>query len=1397
MYNPISTYRIQFHKGFNFEDFKASFVYLKKLGFGTVYASPIFESTPGSKHGYDGINPYHINPEIGSEIELRQLSEKLKEQGIGWLQDIVPNHMAFNTGNKWLNDVLEKGKKSRYAYFFDIGWSSELYQGRLMVPFLSSSLEDVIQNIELTVVYEKEDLAFKYFESSYPLNLLSYLTVLEAGDSGVAELNDIRKRVGALEEIENPAVYEIEWNSIRENLRSRIEAKGIEDLLNIINADKKILLQLAEAQHYRLVHWQETDTRINYRRFFTVNSLICLNMHFEGVFSHFHSYIKTLTEEGLFDGLRIDHIDGLYDPARYLQQLKNLFRESKYLIVEKILAANEELPHEWPVQGNTGYDFLAMVNNLFTDKNGEQPLNLFYQEISNEPVPVSLQVREKKSYILYHHMNGELDNLYRLFMQLVTSGGYKEIRAEDIRTTIAEFLIHFPVYRFYGSHFPFSDEESKKITAVFSDMRVSRPDLASPIRLMENLLIPAAGTVISMQHEKILHFYQRCMQYTGPLMAKGVEDTLMYSYNRFISHNEVGDSPESFGCTISQFHELMKSRQQKWPLSLNATSTHDTKRGEDVRARLNILSELSAEWIEKVKEWRELNATTRSDGPDANDEYFIYQTLVGSFPIDGYDDKDYDKRLSAYLQKSMRESKRHSNWTKPNEAYEASTRKFAMALLQKQTQFWNSFHAFVQQVSDLAIINSLAQVLLKFTCPGVPDVYQGTELWDLSLVDPDNRRPVDYAKREIILNELMEQEQVEVLQHLWLTRRDGRIKLWLTHFLLQLRKQNKALFANGSYFPLKVKGKFKDKILAFARIHKKRALIVVVPVQIARISKAQDIDPVNIQWKDTHIILPPRLRGEFSNLVASIKGSGKSRLNVSDIFETVPFAILEMKLEERDRNSGILLHITSLPSSYGIGDLGPEAKNFANFLNRTGQKYWQLLPVNPTEAGQGHSPYSAVSSHAGNTLLISPDLLLQQGLLSEKDLAECRLESAMKANYEDAERNKTLLLDIAWKNNVTRADKKQESFEIFCNDEKEWLDDFAYYMLLKKINEGRPWYEWPEEYKFRNTGSLSALQRDHEDELKAIKWFQFLFYQQWNDLKKYCNDLGIKLIGDLPFYISYDSSDVWSHSEIFSIDEQGKRIGVAGVPPDAFSADGQLWGMPVFRWDILKEKGYSWWINRLKNNRRLFDLVRLDHFRAFSDYWEVPATESTARNGEWKSGPGAEFLKTMKAAMGELPFIAEDLGDIDEPVLKLRDEFNLPGMKVLQFAFGDDFSESDYIPHQYKHNFIVYTGTHDNNTTRGWFRTDADDQVKERIQRYLGRHVSEDEIADVFCRLAMSSVAKTAIIPIQDLLGLDESGRMNIPSVGENNWSWRLLPGQINQDVEIKLIEWTIIYDRG
>ncbi|GAB3256373.1 hypothetical protein GCM10027347_18150 [Larkinella harenae] len=1408
MNNPITTYRIQFHKQFTFSDFEKALPYLQKLGIGAVYASPIFESVPGSQHGYDGTNPLQINPEIGTEQQLRKLSKALRKQNIGWVQDIVPNHMAFHPNNPWLMDVLEKGPLSRYVAFFDTVWSSQLFHGRLSVPFLGAPLDEVIENRELKVAFEDGRLVLKYYDSAYPLRLRSYPTVLQASDQPMPDsLQGFLDQLRALQLVEEPEAYALGMNELRQQLTALRKNPATKAYLNAclktINQQPDRIRQLSDEQVYRLSFYAETDQRINFRRFFTVTSLIGLNMQNEQVFEHFHQFIKTLLDDGVFSGLRIDHIDGLYDPSRYLEQLRTLVGDSVPIIVEKILEAGEPLPKSWPIQGASGYEYLALVNNLFTQQASEKPFTTFYRQLVGDNTPVSRQILDKKAYILYEHMRGELTNLYQLFLELSLADEttLPTLPPETLQEAIGAFLIYCPVYRYYGTVFPLESEEASAIQDILEQIRQDQPKLKTAIDLLEEILLNAPRKGDEDYNQRVARFYKRCMQVTGPLMAKGVEDTLMYTYNRFIGHNEVGDAPEAFGISPADFHQIMQDRQEHWSLALNATSTHDTKRGEDVRARLNVLTDWPDRWLETVQEWQQLNADLKQNGaPDANDEYFIYQTLIGAYPMPGQDEDDFENRIQEYLEKALREAKQHSNWSSPDTEYEAAAKSFAVGLLNKKRSFWKHFQKFHREIADFGIINSLAQLVLKSTCPGVPDVYQGSELWDLSLVDPDNRRPVDYDQRQRWLDELLEADPAQsdaLLDDLWQNRYDARIKLWLTHSLLNERRQQPELFARGHYIPLVVEGRYKDHVLAFARRYKRTWLVVAVPLHLATLSQQQKRNVTALDWKDTRIILPAEAPDEWQHIFLKTDGQGEGELLVNDIFSHLPVAVLRLAQPITSRSAGLLLPVSSLPSAFGIGDLGPEARKFADFLNRSRQKYWQILPLNPTEAGAGHSPYSTYSSMAGNTLLLSPELLVQDGLLEPEEIANHQLPATNQVDYDEAKRIRRVLFDKAYQAFIQKQEMELHThFQQFCQKQQYWLDDFALYLALKQTHNGQAWYQWPTKYKLRDSEALQAFSERQADLIQKVRWEQFLFDRQWQDLKTYCHDRDIQLLGDLPFYVSYDSADVWAHPDIFSIDEEGNLVTVAGVPPDYFNANGQLWGMPVFRWDRLKERGYDWWIQRIHKNAELFDLVRIDHFRALSAYWEVPANETTAIPGHWRPGPGVAFFQALQKSLGNLALIAEDLGDITEDVYELRDAFQLPGMKVIQFAFNEKLAVSPHSPHNYTPNFIAYTGTHDNNTTRGWYRQNLSESDRKKLRQYAQKPVSEQNVHQVLGQLIYASVAQTVILPVQDVLGLDETARVNTPAATEKNWLWRLLSDQLTETAERQLREWATLYNR-
>ncbi len=491
------------------------------------------------------------------------------------------------------------------------------------------------------------------------------------------------------------------------------------------------------------------------------------------------------------------------------------------------------------------------------------------------------------------------------------------------------------------------------------------------------------------------------------------------------------------------------------------------------------------------------------------------------------------------------------------------------------------------------------------------------------------------------------------------------------------------------------------------------------------------------------------------------------------------------------RTSGILMHITSLPSRFGIGDMGPWSYRFADFLSETEQGVWQILPLNPTN----RSPYHSSSAFAFNPMLISPELMVRDGFLKEEDLLGVPDFPAGRVDYPAVMDYKANLFSRAYE--YFRKRGREPLYEEFCRSNGFWLDDFALFSALKSKFSGSSWSEWPHELKDRREDALETARRELRDRVGMEKFLQYVFSRQWFDLKAYCNERGIQIMGDIPIYVTYESADLWAEPGLFKLDEEKRPYVVAGVPPDYFSETGQLWGNPVYRWDEMKTRGYDWWIQRFARNLKLFDLVRVDHFRGFIGYWEIPATEENAINGKWAEAPGGEFFREILKKFPCFPVIAEDLGYITPDVREVIREFNFPGMKVLMFAFGEDLPRNPYIPHNLDANCVAYTGTHDNNTIRGWLDTEAAPEIKNRIYHYIGRDVPADEINWELIRIVMMSAANTVIFPMQDILGLGEQARMNRPSSREGNWEWRLTPEELTQEISERLSEMTRIYGRA
>ena len=493
------------------------------------------------------------------------------------------------------------------------------------------------------------------------------------------------------------------------------------------------------------------------------------------------------------------------------------------------------------------------------------------------------------------------------------------------------------------------------------------------------------------------------------------------------------------------------------------------------------------------------------------------------------------------------------------------------------------------------------------------------------------------------------------------------------------------------------------------------------------------------------------------------------------------------------RGSGILLHITSLPSPYGIGDMGPWAYKFADFLSQAKQHYWQILPLNPADPIYGNSPYHSISAFANNLLLISPELMVQDGFLSSKDLEPLPNFPQRKVDYRKVIAYKKNLFHIAYERFKNSKEKK---FLKFDKENAHWLEDFVLFVAFRKHFQRRAWNDWPQEIRDRQPKALKALSKQLHERIEMEKFLQYVFLKQWFSLKEYCNKKDIQIFGDIPIYVDHDSVDVWTDPGMFKLDDAGKPSFVAGVPPDYFSETGQLWGNPVYKWDVLKERKYGWWMKRIKHNLKLFNMVRIDHFRGLIAYWEVAAKEKNAINGKWVEAPAEDFFNVLIKQFPDSSIIAEDLGIITPDVKEIMDHFGFPGMKVLLFAFGDDLATNPYVPHNHVKNCVLYTGTHDNNTIRGWFENEATPEVKEKFFRYLGHEVSKQDIHWELIRLAMMSVANMVIFPMQDVLGLGEEDRMNLPSTPKGNWEWKLLPEQITPSLEQRLLKMTETYGR-
>jgi malto-oligosyltrehalose synthase/4-alpha-glucanotransferase len=1418
-YNPVATYRIQFSRSFTLKDLEAQIDYLATLGISSVYASPVFAATPGSGHGYDVTHPGMVNPELGTFEDLTRVIRLLKEKGIGWIQDIVPNHMAYHPDNPWIWDLLEKGSFSRYSRVFDLEPSACGPDGRIMLPFLGQTIEKAMENDELHLTMHKGGLSVKYYDNLYPLNFHSFRTLFSSWiPSAPSPLPAIWQKYDLdLAGVDSNFLNK-QWEAAKKEIEQALSAD--EKLVNFtgnilkgVNNNPQLKLDILARQHYELCHWKETSRRINYRRFFTINGLICIRIEDQKVFSRHHKFLKELLEGGYLTGLRVDHIDGLKEPGQYLRRLRALAGEERYLIVEKILEHGENMPSCWPVDGTSGYDFLALVNNLLSPKKEYKKLTGLYRSITGGDQDAGLTLYNNKKFILDSGMQGELDNIFSHLERLMNYASDNKIASYNeakkntpakLRQALAGLMASFPVYRYYPEEFPLNGETRALLEGVFTTALERNPGLKNSLGLLRELLFvrrPGDTTY----NDLLKAFCLRLMQFTGPLTAKGVEDTTMYQYNCHVAHNEVGDSPWSEGITADQFHEAMTFRLAQSPLSMNATSTHDTKRGEDVRARLNALAGMAGQWESLVKKWMALNAGLKSkngrQAPTPNEEYLIYQTLAGTFPFDEKTGESYNQRICEYLVKALREAKQTSNWDDPDEDHEKGVCDFATSLLTPRSKFLDTFVPFHRKLAWRGVVNSLVQLVIKTCSPGTPDIYRGTELWDLSLVDPDNRRPVDFGRLQEMLGRSLlqwDKDPGKTTGDLYRNAFDGRIKQLLTHLLLKERRNIPDLFQYGDYVPLECSGKYRANIVAFIRKLNDTWLLCVLPLHTGKISYRKEAGYLaSADWKDTVVNLPPGAPREWKNIFTDVNSNGSRLLEVGPLLRELPVAVLRGETEPSDRRSGILLHVSSLPGEFGTGDFGQQAYRFIDFLSVNNQTYWQILPLTPVTGSQSWSPYASPSAFAGNIILISPEILYADGLLNGSDLEDAGFRHTSRVNFEKSLKFKEALLEKAWdrlrKNHGSLLYRK---FDQFCEKESWWLEDFALFMTFRQIYRGKDWGRWPSEVKNLEKKTIKTAGYEHDSVIMLEKFKQFVFNRQWLRLKEYANNKGILIFGDIPYYVSYDSAEVWAHQDLFNLDGKGKMKTVAGVPPDYFDKNGQLWNMPVYNWSRLKEDGYDWWLKRLARNLEFYDLLRLDHFRGFSAFWEVPAKEKTAINGKWTPGPGSDFFRAVEREFPAMPFVAEDLGDIDQPVYDLRDEFFLPGMQVLQFTFDDNMAKNLHTPHNHKSNSIVYTGTHDNNTIQGWYEQEFGKGGKKRLAEYLDKKITRSNLNREMIRMAFASPAKTCIIPMQDYLKLGRESRMNTPSTSRGNWIWKLKTDAGYKGISGLMADLTVMFNR-
>jgi (1->4)-alpha-D-glucan 1-alpha-D-glucosylmutase len=920
---PISTYRLQMHAGFGFADARAIVEYLGALGITDVYTSPYLRAEKGSTHGYNLVAHDQLNPELGDREAYDRWTSAMQAAGMGHILDVVPNHMGIATGeNAWWNDVLENGPASLYADHFDIEWSppKPSLKDKVLLPILGAQYGTVLENGELTLVREGGRLLVVYYDHHLPVSPRTWIAILEhaltrlalpSDDPARTELESVAFHIKSLPAAPPELAREKEVAKrrldglLRDSAPTRTAVDAAVSDVNGVKGDASSFDRLdavLREQHYRLSDWHVAKEEINYRRFFDINTLAAVRMESPAVFEAAHALVFRLLEEGKVTGLRLDHTDGLYDPADYFRQLqahggRNPDDEALYLVAEKILEPKEKLPPSWLVEGTTGYDFLASVNGLWVDPRAEAPLTQIYGELTGQRARYADLVHDSKRAIMRASLSSEMHMLAQQLERIAEADRRsRDFTVSALYTAVVQTVASFPVYRTYiradGSREPNDDHF---VVKAIRDAKRRTPELNGSVFdfLREVLLLHGPQPPNSER----ARFAMRFQQLTGPVMAKGVEDTTFYRYLRMVSLNEVGASPARFGTTVAEFHAQNEERLARWPLAMTATSTHDTKRGEDVRARLAVLSEIPEEWRERVVSWTEIakaHRTVQGEGdeeetlPTKSDEYLFFQTAVGM------PDPEPD-RVVAYMAKAAKEAKDKTSWVNPDEAYDAALEKLVRGMLADAT-FRAQLARVHARIEVAGATNGLAQTVLKLASPGVADTYQGSESYNYDLVDPDNRRRVDYESLSARLAELRARatdprSRVELAAELLGRYADGDVKLFVTHRALVLRREHAELFQHGDYVALggEVQGRSSEHVVAFKRSHGGRSLVCAVPRFSLQLTQGSGF-AVGKAWEERSLVGWPR--GTWSNaFTGEVLVVDDDRVPLAQVFARFPVAL--------------------------------------------------------------------------------------------------------------------------------------------------------------------------------------------------------------------------------------------------------------------------------------------------------------------------------------------------------------------------------------------------------------------------------------------------------------------------------------------------------------------------